>query len=324
MRGTASTILLVALVGLAPLSGSFCESDSGPGLELPVSTIGVGTSLEVRVSDDCGEWPWCDDVDIVEIMDVVDQDPGIFEITDLTEDSFTITGLREGQTALTVVAMDEDREVRREKAVFAARRVAEVQLRTNDCIHEVYSPSDPLPVTPEAELRFTWQLVDSGGTALQGSAPFSGDGLTVVSTDPASRSLTLRVPAEPGQYDVTTPALSGPARTLVVYEDAEVDEVELMPSSVTTRPLEVGESRTLYSMPLLGGDVLCLEELSRTVEVTSPGVCSLDATMDVTEASTTEAEFDVHASAEGTCAVQVTIDASGATDSYEVEVVPGA
>jgi hypothetical protein len=277
-----------------------------PGFDLEGSSIAVGTTHEVRI----------DDPDVAEVRDVIDQETGIFEVTDIGETSFTLGAIAPGETEIAVSALTDERELVDQSALYVAEEIADFGFEGR-C--DVPVPSARILLPPATEATFEWYLVGTSGASLAGIAPLAVEDLVVIAEDPVGHTNTLQTPTSPGgTFAVTSPVYPGTIAAIEVFDPEGLDGLDL--SETFGGTITVGGLDLLTTTVLLGGDLVCIEDVERTLTIVGDA-CSLDRDLVVTEARTTETDFYVYGIASGSCDVTATITGTTAAETLTIVVV---
>ncbi|MBT8492713.1 MAG: hypothetical protein KJO07_06605 [Deltaproteobacteria bacterium] len=296
------------------LGCAVCSVACEPGLTVPIdAALAVGTSKRFTITDDCNRSS-CDNAAIVEIVEVVVDEPSIVGASDFGTDSILLTAYSEGSTRITVVAADNERELRMEEVDVETFEIEDFQLRPVTCRHSDSGFVDLLP--PEAEVTYTWSFSGPDGEPLEGDAVLDGGGLVEISYEPESSRITYQTPPGQAAYQITSPASPDPLRTVQTYVDADIDamQVDVSPTNVS-----VASSSRVTIIPTIATVAPCLEELERSIVVTTPTICSLDSELEVAEASTTDVDFRIYGREAGTCQFEVTFAANLVSQTAAVQ-----
>jgi hypothetical protein len=245
--------------------------------------------------------------EIVEIRDVIAQDPSVADFTEFDDELVTLQGLGEGETRVTIVGLTEGRDVVER---YLDVRVARVDRFSAGTRCDDWDSESSL-VTLGTELTWQYWMLDTAGHELMGDPEMDFGGLEQLSLGPGSAQL---VSSALGDYRLTSGLWDGIVDEIRVVE-AEPTSLELVP------PEEVSEEviAALEIRVTLEDEVPCVEEVERHVTVLTPETCSLDLLDEVLELSTTQDGVSVFGRDPGTCSIEV--EAGELFEAIDLEVI---
>lgn len=304
-----------AAAALLAASGCWLDEDDE---EVRVVAMAARALWPVSVGSDCEHWPLCQELPAGEVTDVALSNEDAVAVSDVAGTGFTLVGREPGRSRLTVRAVvpgegEVERSVRVE--TFTPTDVWLVPLCSQTFV------GDPIYLPPSTEVLFRYQLEADAVGDLPGYVPFEVGDLTEVEVDMVENLITWRTPGASGPIDIRSSALDVVIRTVEVYEESRIDGIDVAP--MVDRPLEVGRSATIAAVPLIGADAVCVDDFTRSVELTTPEVCSLSADLEVTAATLEDATFQLHGRGPGLCSITVTLVETDVTATLELRVIEG-
>jgi hypothetical protein len=274
-----------------------------PGLDVPFAEkLAVGTTKRIDVQGDCIGTN-CVGVPITEIVEVVIERDSVLTATVIDADTFTLTAHKVGESLATVVAVDAERELRKEELDVEAFLIKRLEFLPRDCEHDADVAAETTFVPADQPITFTWTMFGEGDVPLEGDITFDAPGLMQTLLDQDLREIAFRTPAQLGVHSISSSVWpAGPVHTVEVYgierfDGLEVDVVFPSMSSVSSTPVDV--------RPKIGEHVPCMEDVERTLRVLTPAVCSLDNELNVEMATTREVRWRIYGRAVGMCQVEV-------------------
>ncbi len=245
--------------------------------------------------------------EMVEVRDVVAEDPSVADFSEFDDELVTLQGLGEGETRLTIVGLTETRDVVERYLDLRVARVDQISAGTR-C--DDWGSESSL-VTLGTELKWQYALLDTAGHELTGDPAMDFGGLEQLSLGPGSAQLTS---SALGDYRLTSGLWEGVVDELRVVE-AQPTSLELLPPDALSQDVIAA----LQILVTLEGEVPCVEEVERRVTILSPDHCSLDLLEETLVKVVTEAGVSLFAREPGACTVQV--EAGEFTDTIDVEVL---
>ncbi|MEO0604336.1 MAG: hypothetical protein AAF211_23070, partial [Myxococcota bacterium] len=251
-------------------------------------------------------------------------DMDVLEVTTFADQNITVTAVGEGTALLEVAGTTASGESLTDSVnlLGAVPDVLELRHTCSDQPTAAYLASTRAWVPFELERSNGQPVIGYGYYPLE-----SLTGATLNGSDSTQTHVALDLGPQASEL-VLTSTIDDTTLTVSIVAEAQIDGVS-DPIAVVVEDIDVGDTNPFYVLPMVGESTLCQSTASKTVESSTPEICTIrerEPSPGNGDDNFESGWFDVTGVAEGTCEYVVTYpggnDGAGVSATFTFPIEP--